>query len=498
MRYRDWSIQDFTQGYIDRLNDNLIPDNAARDCQNFISKVVGSLQKRGGQSRFHTNDLTTPIRGLHAFYEGELVSMDRKLVCVSGGQAYYYQSDQLLPNYGEMVKIQIGGEDMTLNANLPVYFATFLAEKTVDTHTPHALAFSGVDHPWKWDGESDAVELDITDTEIITSRYPAVYKEKLFVVSVYEPSVLRWSESFQIEGVDAWTPVNYWKIKDGDGDVITGILPSFDELFIFKNRSMHILRGSHISDFRLFEVEDRIGCVSQRAMKRYKRDVYFVGYDGIYIYDGSKAVNLSQISIPGLWDNINHEYLYKAAVGVWNDILWFALPEGSSTVNNLVVAYVPRNEGVGSFWPLRGVNVEMFEQYDDKFTFKFLGGSSIHGYVNELETGVTDFDAPITAYWEGKQFDAGSPEREKKSRKAFVQDTANDPVNLQISVDGGAFNSLTAMTNDRLVREYKFDSGRQWRNIVPKLIHSAADECEVRGILIPYRVKRRPRVKEAK
>jgi len=492
---RNLSVKDFQGGYIDRVDSNLLPPNASRNCQNFIARHIGSLEKRRGQKHYHTNELDS-IQGLHAYYHGDLISMDRKLICISDGKAYYYDANTLSPTHQEMIPLLLGGEEMDLNTTQPVLF---------ETCVHYAVAFSGVDHPWKWNGVGGAEELDLAHgdpghyNKVISSKYPTLYKEKLFVVPVFEPSVLLWSESFQVEGEDAWPPVNYWKIRDGDGDVITCLMASFDELMIFKNRSMHILRGSHFDNFQLYEVEDRIGCVGPRAAARYRNHTYFVGYDGLYMFDGVRAINLSCDQnigkIPRLWETLNHAYLYKAVVGVWKDTIWFALPEGSSTENNLILAYVP-GEGVGTFWPFRGINASCFEVYDDASSVHFLGGGD--GYVNKLDTGILDFDEPITAFWEGATFDAGYPEYEKKSRKAFVQDTAKDPVDLQISVDGGAFNSLTAMTDDRLIREYKFNSGNQWRNIVPKFVHDAEEECEVQGLLIPYRTKHRPRVKEAK
>jgi len=241
------------------------------------------------------------------------------------------------------------------------------------------------------------------------------------------------------------------------------------------------------------------GCEGPRAATTYKNSIYFVSDSGIQVFNGMRADNLSMEVFPRLWDNINKEHIHKAVVGVWDGLIWFALPEGESTENNLVLIYDPSQEGVGSFWPWRGINITSVATFNDGEEVIFYTGDHDGNLIKQY-VGTEDFGDPIDAYWVGKSFDAERASYEKKARKIFVEDSpdTDNVVDLQVSVNGGDFNSLIYRTGDRLVREYNFTSGVQWRRLTPKVKHDEAGECEVRGILMPFRVKHRPRVKEAK
>ena len=52
-RYALWEIRDFSAGQVEKLNDNILPDNAAHECRNFIASRYGGLSKRKGQIRLN-------------------------------------------------------------------------------------------------------------------------------------------------------------------------------------------------------------------------------------------------------------------------------------------------------------------------------------------------------------------------------------------------------------------------------------------------------------
>ena len=43
-RYQHWKIKDFGGGYIDGVEDNLLPENASKNCNGVISEQVGALE----------------------------------------------------------------------------------------------------------------------------------------------------------------------------------------------------------------------------------------------------------------------------------------------------------------------------------------------------------------------------------------------------------------------------------------------------------------------
>src|SRR5690606_14277187 len=140
------------------------------------------------------------------------------------------------------------------------------------------------------------------------------------------------------------------------------------------------------------------------------------------------------------------------AVATWNGLIWFALPEGSSTYNNLAIVY---DQNGGRFWVFRGINASCFEVFNDGVRRKLLAGDSVAGFVNEQDTGTDDFGQPIEAYWEVKTLSLGTPERNNLFVWANLQDMPGaNGVGLEVSNDYGEFNSLLPGDEDDLVRRF--------------------------------------------
>ena len=126
-------------------------------------------------------------------------------------------------------------------------------------------------------------------------------------------------------------------------------------------------------------------------------------------------------------------------------------------------------------------------------------GHATEGHVVQQDTGYLDFGQPISAYWVGRSFDQNDAYRLKKAKKAFVEDSPDteNEVNLLLALDYNDYVQMEPAANDGLAREYRFPSemrGR-WRYISPKFVHDTEGPCEVRGLMIPYKIKRKPRVK---
>ena len=561
--YQNWSISDFSAGMIDKVDNNLIPDNAASSCRNFISRTIGKLKRRPGQARLNAADLGGFIQGLHAYYYGSAPT--RRLVAAYNGKAGYWNAPT-----SAFVEIKTG-----LNAAAMVQF-----ENCVN----FMVACNGVDAPWKWNGTT----VSNLANAPADAQFPVLHKEQLFVVPKASPSTIKWSDFFLPE---TWPANNYQQVKDGDGDVITNLQKLLGQLVIFKERSIHVLRGTYVDDFQLQEAESAIGCVGPRAAVRHDMYIYFVSDQGICLFNGLKVINLTESAIPLTWAGVNKEHLHKAVAWVHDGLLHFAVPEGTSTTNDLVLVYVPpQGDSSGAWWPWRDIEASCAQVFNDGQNVYTYTGDATAGYVVQQDVGTEDFErqelrslslggatggtftlgdgvtdtaalafdataatiqtalegiygagnvtvvagftitfaasvggsaleanfalleeatnpvltmtqsafTPIEAYWVGKYFDVGSPEFEKKTKRAFVQvspDTTNVPL-LTISVDYGAFGNATLDRTDGLVQQYIVSLTSRWRYLAPKFTHSGAGECEVRGLLIPYKAKHKPKVRQ--
>ena len=92
MPWQEFEVKDFSEGLIDKVDDDLLPENAAADVQNFIGTKIGSLKKRAGQKRLNNTELGGFIQGLYAYY----YSNQRRLVAVANGTAYYWDGSDFV------------------------------------------------------------------------------------------------------------------------------------------------------------------------------------------------------------------------------------------------------------------------------------------------------------------------------------------------------------------------------------------------------------------
>lgn len=611
---QEWKITDFTAGLVDKIDDNLLPPGAARDCRNFISVITGKLSKRNGQAKVNSTALSGGIQGLHAFYSNTGV---RYLVVASAGKVYYWNGSAMTEIYT--------GLDTTAMVNF---------ENCIIDGTDYIVGFNGVDNPFKWDGTNAVSELldyrqvtlekpttsdytvyalahkpvkagsvtvmsnrellaeadytldttngtiafpvarvnavtkgntiaylnysrfevgrpfkpgsavtvydksdnvltpDLVDYEggyvnfgtsqqevapltisyewvdVIEvdyawkngnaptkGRYPVMHKGRLFVTTSDEKtsSQVWWSE---INDIENWPPVNYWEVKSGDGDEITNMKSFMGELLIFKKHSIHSLRGVDFADFRLDELETQVGCVGPRGAVVNGPEVYFVNEEGVYRFNGMKATNLSRDRIPQLWEGVNGGYLHNAVVTSWNGLILVAVPHGSSTTNNMVIAV---DVGSGGFWPWTGINASCYLSFVEENGLRLYSGNPVEGYVYEQDVGSDDAGVPVNAYWEGTAFDAGSSERLKKAKKVFVEDAPEQelPATIKLSPDYGDFVELTLRGSSKGLRMFSISTviKDKWRRVTPRIEHSQIGGCEIRSFMVPFKMKEKPKVK---
>ena len=353
----------------------------------------------------------------------------------------------------------------------------------------YIVGMNGVDKPWKWDGNFFSYLANAPDK----GNYPILHKEKLFCVDQDEPSTLIWSDTFAPE---SWTPTNYWDIRKSDGDVITCLIKYLDDLFVFKNRSLSILKGTSLDDFTMIESNATIGCVGNRAATIYDMSVFFISEYGLYVTDGMKMVNLTNNIIPDTWRRLNKIHAHKSTLIAWNDMLWFTIPVDNSVVPNLTILFDPGN---GAFYLMEGIRVSCYTKYNDGTGTNLYSGSPISGSVYIEDTGTDDHGKPINAYWKGKYFDVGIPGLEKKSVKLFVQHASDVEYNAEIyvSTDFGEYIPLKYYRDKGSYSEYDFENEyNRWNLISPQIVHDKIGGYELKEIAIPYKTKTRLGVPE--
>lgn len=323
---------------------------------------------------------------------------------------------------------------------------------------------------------------------------PCNHRGRIFVI---DKSRIQWSDITENGSeYECWPPVNMWGIQEGDGEECSIILSVQNEAFIMKPSSIHRLRGSDLTDYRLDKIIGNIGCAGKRAGCVHNNVCYIVSENGLHAFDGTEANNLTDERIPLLWDRINKAYINQAAVHVWHGLILFALPLDDSTTNNIVIAYDPKT---GGFWPWNGMNILDWTEIITTSGTKLYSADNSKGFVVLQDTGTDDFGTNITGYFEPMVFSGDMANREKKAKYIDIEYGPSQLTwgTIYASQDGAAYTEIPAYKKDGQVRRYKIRPtlDGKWRYIGLKIQHDTADGFELRSISIPYKLKPRPKIR---
>lgn len=477
-----WTIKDFSYGLIDSIEDNLLPEGAAQDCRNFFCEKVGKLSVRKGQERLNDSKLPGPPLGLYSYYNADGT---RKVVTVSGSSIYAWDNSKGF----NLIKTGLTGTDAQM------MFETCPTDDGATT----LVGFNGVDNPIKWFGSGDAVDLEGFPFPFSPDerfRYPVYHKDQLFICSMKNKSWLYFSD---ITDAQSWPSDQVIQVKPGDGDELSALIPFMGELTVFKKRSIHSLRGDDIENFRLDEIDSRVGCVGPKAACVEGNKLFFVSDEGLFVYNGMTARNISNPAIPSLWEKVNKAALHDAVAIPWNGKILFSVPYDKSTKNNMVIVCNPSGS-LETFWPMDGINASFLEPFNTGDSMILLSGDSLDGYINKQEVGTDDFGEDISAYWVCKSFDVGVPDKEKKAKKIFMEGLygLTDQMSMSISLNYTDPVELENKKFDGIMSEFAFPTVLRikWRYFSPKFYYSGKNGCEVRGLSLPYKAKKKARVRE--
>lgn len=356
---------------------------------------------------------------------------------------------------------------------------------------------------------------EVTDeaatNEMKSMRYPAIHENRIYVTSSLadKRSQIWWSEPGEPE---YWPPINYWEVKPGDGDEVVKLISFWGTLIIFKRRSIHQFKGSSFDDFRMEEIDSKVGCVGPRAATVDNNVIYMVSEQGLMRFNGLRNVNLTEKRIPSFWGKVNLTAIHRATIEKWNNLVLAALPINGATENNVVLVFDTNTE---AFWLWTNMPISQYCTFigsegkrllASHFSKMFLFQHDV-GYIDDAGTTDTARDEipaidaiDIQSYWEGTAFDMGSAERIKKSKKLFIEDSPDGfvPARFFLSVDYGAFQELDMRGRQEMMRMYYIPQPlRRFRYFIPRIEHTGSGPFELRGIMYQFKPKRKPKVRRS-
>lgn len=403
--------------------------SASPDAVNFVCRD-GMMQTAGGTTSYAPDLPENGARLFQAFFRDSTAANDRRTLMAAGGGKLY-----ALTTAGTWKQLGTGYASDDWRA---VNYRSGESERILLTN--------GVDGLIGWDGDADhAQPIRITQggEEIIFSQITLLYERLWGAVHADAPDRVYWSESF---APDDWeisydlpeTGGGFADVATFDGSRIRAIVAAFDDVLIFKDKSMHRLNGSYPGEFSLTQVYGAEGTLAARSIVHTADRLYFLGTDGLCVYNGMSVSSLSHTGdgrLDGLWKRLNRAAIGAACATIFGDTLYLALPLDGAAANSHVLQY-RLSDGVCSLTALPGVRDWLIVREEVGERLVCLIGRQI------LEYGVGSALAgqPIRASWISPVISMGTLAAKRTiGRICFVAEgeAAGDAVGLRLTLMSG-------------------------------------------------------------
>lgn len=153
----------------------------------------------------------------------------------------------------------------------------------------------------------------------------------------------------------AWPADNDFEVPAVFSDAfgITGLMPRRDSLGVAKRDRIEKVVGSTDDDFEVVNVVEKIGCIAKESCVVIRDVAYFLGEDGVYVWDDGGVRCISRPDVDGWFttDTYFNRAQFPNAQGGWNPVtnayeLGLAAV-GSSNIDRWVSFHIDKQKWLG-------------------------------------------------------------------------------------------------------------------------------------------------------
>lgn len=366
------------------------------DAENFICED-GALRTAGGTREYAPRLPVKGARLYQAFFRNTADGADRRVLMASGEGGLYALAEGEWQQIGsgfsrdewEAVNYRSGDQELILMTN-------------------------GADGLVTWDGASGKTGRmePAQGGEAIRFEHLTLLYERLWgAVHADAPDRIYWSESFAPEDweVNYDTPDaggGFIDVATFDGSRIRAIEAAFDDVLIFKDKSMHRLNGTYPGEFSLTQVYGSEGTLAAKTIVHTANRLYFLGGDGLCVYNGMSVETLAQAGdrkLTGIWKRMNREAMTGACAAIFGDVMYLALPLDGAEENSHVIEYRLHDRSC-SMVTLAGVKDFLVIREENEERLICLIGDAVYEYGE----GGTLAGERIDARWESPELVPGT------------------------------------------------------------------------------------------
>jgi hypothetical protein len=253
-------------------------DGELSDIQNFELSKIGVLKKSGGYS-LKNAQVTALMNILGGFDFQRADGTNEHFIAVDGANAGIYKD--------------VGGtwtdQSQTLTSGAYVRFAY---SPVLDV----LFACNYSDATRSYNGTSWSTSTNVTDAP--KAKYITSFGDRIYLLNCVVGATSYVSRAYRSTTTDT-SPITW----DADewisfNDVITGVGKVGENMFVGCDSSCWVWTLEEVK----YQASGR-GCVSHDGIVSYGNSVFFPSDDGMYLYDGSKDINIS-LAVKDYWDAI--------------------------------------------------------------------------------------------------------------------------------------------------------------------------------------------------
>lgn len=388
--------------------------NQAQDLQNIDFNEFGAIKKRKGYSTLNSSALdgATQVTGLFQYRLNDGTS---KFVTTHDDNFYKMDTSSGVPD--ETWDDITSGETITA-ANL-FSFATI---RNV------LVATNGEDLPFKYDAVNsvdDIAQLSVP-TGLTKAKYVTSFKERTILANVTvsgtaHPSRFYWSN---IGTLETFTATDFIDIQPNDGEEIRGVAVLGERLVFLKDFSIYnvLFTGDADVPFIVRKSDADVGTISHFSIAEVKNNLVFLAPDGIYVYNGSESVKISdkiEETIEGFVTS-NFDTAFGINYRTLNQY-WLTFTSSGETQTDTIIVWDYINQG---FSKHDGILASVLSTFYDGDNLERLYHGDYDGFTYRNNDGNSDnpegVETAIDAFYITKWFDFGVPSNYKSVQHFFV------------------------------------------------------------------------------
>ena len=223
-------------------------------------------------------------------------------------------------------------------------------------------------------------------------------------------------------------------------DTITGLIVFREQLVIFSENSINIIRGSSVGDFVKEPVSRDLGCIAADTIQEIGGDIIFLGPDGLRLFSATDRIgdfSLASVSKPIQTETLDlistsPDGFNSTVIREKSQYRIFGYNEAYQDDAAKAIAGTQLEDGI-KWNDMRGINAfATFSEYDGSSERIYFG--NINGYVYEMESGNTFDGENIIATFATPFFSLEDSEVRKTIYKGTTYLDVNGDFDLEFSM----------------------------------------------------------------